>query len=238
MVGRLHADRERPVLLTVLGAFPPKAQKHDLVTGFPDESVLVCRYPGMHSTTWKDPSPLTVAEALDEFISAHLKGRKIVAYGLSTGCLVTLNLQSSEVCHQVAQEPFLNTAHLGPFIDYCRRFLEIEPNNRALANFIWSIFGISRTDAVDRDYRVLRSDSSLPLDLIVGARSPESATKAWPSFTREEDRRILLDRPSARLHVGPEGTGHDVEPTPEARAMVKACLAAVLASVRGASRSS
>lgn len=231
MVGRIQADARRPVLLTVLGAFPPRTQKHDLVETFADYSVLVCRYPGMHSTTWADASPIRVATALDEFISMHLKGRRIAAYGISTGCLVTLNLVSPEVRHQVAQEPFLRTIHLDRFIGYSRAFLEREPNNRALAEFLWQVFGISAAELVDRDYRDMRSDRSLPLDVIVGATPPQSDSKIWPSFTSVADRQILLDRSSASLHIAPEGTGHDVEPTPEGRAMVNACLSRVLKSL-------
>lgn len=231
LAGRIHADPDRPVLLTVGGAFPPKDLKHDLVDLFPEASVLICRYPGMHCEVWDDPSPRRVAAAVDEFIGGWLKDRRIVAYGISTGCLVTLNLRRPEIRHQVAQEPFLTTSHMTPFIQHSRELLALQPQSEALKVFLWTVFGITETELQDRDYRTLVADPTLPLDLIVGSSEP--ANNYWPSFTQEEDRRILLDRPRASIHVAHKGTGHYVEPTPQARAMVKDCLALALESARG-----
>lgn len=227
VVGRIHADPNAPAMVIVGGAFPPKELKHDLINLFPRASIVVCRYPGMHSEAWTKPGPRHVATALDELLKAWLPGRRVAAFGISTGCLVTLNLQAPEVRRQIAMEPFLGTAHTTPFIAYCRDYLAKAPDNKPLITFLDDIFGITQTTVTDRDYRDFRSDPSLPLDLIVGS-SEDTGGAMWPSFTREVDREILLNRPEARLFVGPPGSGHHVETTPEAEAMVRDCVAQAL----------
>src|SRR5258708_4666854 len=142
VVGRLYADRRRPALLAVGGAFPPDDFLHDLVDKHPHANVIVGTLPGMHSPAFDFHRPADYAAAFDELIGALLPTQPVVAYGVSTGCLVTLGLRAPNVVRQIAQEPFLNTRDLWPFIANSQERLVGNPGNRPLADFFEAIFGI------------------------------------------------------------------------------------------------
>ncbi|HEV7384703.1 MAG TPA: hypothetical protein VGN89_07470, partial [Phenylobacterium sp.] len=132
VVGRLYAKLCRPALLAIGGAFPPEDFLHDLVDKHPGASVIVGTIPGMRSPSFEPHRVANYSAAFDELIEGLLPTQPVVAYGVSTGCLVTLGLQAPNVVRQVAQEPFLNTRDLWPFIANSRDRLARNPGAHAL----------------------------------------------------------------------------------------------------------
>jgi hypothetical protein len=222
VVGRLYADRRRPALLVVGGAFPPDDFLHDLVDKHPAANVVVGTLPGMLSPPFEFHRPADYSAAFDELIGALLPTQPVVAYGVSTGCLVTLGLRAPNVVRQIAQEPFLNTHELWPFIANSQQRLANYPGNRMLADFLDTMFGFKadRTDNVD--YEHLARDVAVPTDVIVAELPllPIRDLPAWPSLTSGHDRKVFCANPLVRLHEGPKGTGHHIVGGPEGERFV------------------
>jgi hypothetical protein len=212
LVGRLHAGQARPALLAIGGAFPPDDYLHDLVDKHPESTVIVGTIPGMLSPAFKFHRPADFAAAYDEAIGALLPGQPVVAYGVSTGCLVTLGLRAANVVRQIAQEPFLNTAEIWPFVDNSQERLANYPANRPLAAFLDTMFGYRTGQTDNVDYEHLARDLRVPADVIVAQLplAPRRDLPLWPSLTSEHDRAVFLANPLARLHEAPAGTGHNI----------------------------
>ena len=212
VVGRLHAGRPRATLLAVGGAFPPADFLHDLVDKHPNDNVVVGNLPGMRTPSFDRHLPASFSAAFDELIGALLPTQPIVAYGVSTGCLVTLGLRAPNVVRHVAQEPFFNTRDLWPFQAYAQMKLTLNPDNELLADFLASIFGI-RLGGVDNvDYEQLARGIRVPTDAIVAELPlmPERTLDTWPSLTSDHDRGLLRANSMVRLHDAPKGTGHNI----------------------------
>jgi hypothetical protein len=222
VVGRLYATFRRPALLAIGGAFPPEDFLHDLVDKHPGASVIVGTIPGMRSPSFEVHSPANYSAAFDELIGGLLPTLPVVAYGVSTGCLVTLGLRAPNVVRQIAQEPFLNTRDLWPFIANSQDRLARNPDAKAMADFFEAVFGI-RSDWTDNvDYEHLARDVRVPTDVIVAELPllPERALPLWPSLTSVRDRDVLCANPVVRLHEGPAGTGHHIVLRPEGERFV------------------
>jgi hypothetical protein len=222
VVGRLHADRHRPALLTVGGAFPPDDFMHDLVDKHASANVVVGTLPGMLSPSFDFHRATDYAAAFDELIGALLPTQPVVAYGVSTGCLVTLGLRAPNVVRQIAQEPFLNTRDLWPFIANSHDRLARNPDNKILADFLDTMFGIGPGRTGNVDYEYLARDVRVPTDVIVAELPllPERPLPLWPSLTSAHDRQVLRANPMVKLHEGPRGTGHNIVLRPEGERFV------------------
>ncbi|WP_372783581.1 alpha/beta hydrolase [Phenylobacterium sp.] len=216
VVGRLYADRKRPALLAVGGAFPPDDFLHDLVDKHSGANVIVGTLPGMRSPAFEFPRPGHYSTAYDELIGALLPTQPVVAYGVSTGCLVTLGLKAPNVVRQIVQEPFLNTSDLWPFIADSQKRLALNPDNKLLAEFFDKVFGIALERADNVDYEHLARALSVPTDLVVAQLPllPVRDLPLWPSLTSARDREVLCANPLVRLHEGPAGTGHNLAGAP------------------------
>jgi len=212
VVGRLYADRRRPTLLAVGGVFPPTDYLHDLVGKHPNDNVIVGSLPGMFSPAFDRHLPADYSAAFDELIGLLLPTQPIVAYGVSTGALVTLGLQAPNVVRHIAQEPFFNTRDLWPFQAHAQERLRANPDNRGLADFLASIFGIGLGGIENIDYEHLARGIRLPTDVIVAELPllPKRALDLWPSFTSVHDRDLLRANATVRLHEAQKGTGHNV----------------------------
>ncbi len=198
--------------MAVGGAFPPDDFLHDLVDKHAGANVVVGTLPGMLSPAFEFHRPADYAAAFDELIGALLPTQPVVSYGVSTGCLVTLGLRAPNVVRHIAQEPFLNTRDLWPFIANSQERLANYPSNRPLADFLGTMFGFKadRTDNVD--YEHLARDLRVPTDVVVAELPllPRRALDTWPSLTSTHDRDVLRANPVVRLHEGPKGTGHHI----------------------------
>jgi hypothetical protein len=212
VVGRLHAGRRRATLLAVGGAFPPADYLHDLVDKHPNDNVIVGCLPGMRSPSFDSHLPASYSAAFDELIGVLLPTQPIVAYGVSTGCLVTLGLRAPNIVRHIAQEPFFNTRDLWPFQAYAQEKLTANPDNKPLAEFLASIFGIRPGAVGNVDYEHLAHGIRIPTDAIVAKTPllPMRALDYWPSLTSAHDRDLLRANGMVRIHQAAEDSGHNI----------------------------
>jgi hypothetical protein len=222
-VGRLHTGPRRPALLVVRGAFPPKEYLHDLAWHFSGANVLIVTLPGMNGAPWIETTPASLAGGLEEAIQRLMPDVPIVAFGSSTGNLLTLGLRLPNICRIVADEPFFQTKDLWPFIADSSKRLQVENRHQMVVPYLWTYFGIGPDTVENRDYRYLVDRIIVPTDVLVGEMPllPERETAGWPSFTSDEDRALLAANPHVRLHVGPPGSGHAYSVLPAGQAAVR-----------------
>ena len=234
LVGQLYTDTSRPALVAVGGAWAPDEFNHELVDWFPGASVLIAPLPGMGGSTTITFEPARLSVAMDEVIGLLLPGRSIVAYGASTGALVTLGLRSPGILRHVAVEPFFRTAPLWPLLKSVREFIAKAPEMSGGARAAEEIFGLAGDKVVDRDYRPLLEGLCVPTDVVLAQMplEPEREMGGWPSLTSAEDRRRLADHPLVTLHNGPPDSRHDIAVTPEGSAIVKKVLLQALRAAR------
>lgn len=212
IVGRVHTDRTKPSLLVVRGSFPPKDHMLELPIYFRGASVLVVTLPGMVSGAyWADrPNVAGLTRGLERAVGMLLPDTPIVAFGASTGSILSLGLRLPNIRRHVVVEPFLRTKDLWPFIANSRDRLKKNPDLEPMARFFWEVFGIGADRLEDRDYGYLLEAITVPTDVVVGQLPllPPRDLAVWPSFTSAEDRARLLANPMVTLHEGPPGSGH------------------------------
>ena len=226
LVGRLYSDVRRPVLFAMGGIWTPDDNLHEVADWFGGATVLVAPLPGMSSTLTRDFDLATAARVADEAIAGIVPNRNVVAFGVSTGCIVTLGLRSPQVVRHVALEPFFRTAPLWPFLASARKILAAAPERRGAFQAADEIVGLKDDVVTDRDYRHLLDGITVPVDVLVGAAplEPERPFNGWPSLTSAEDRALLAAHPHVTMHTGPPDSGHYLQGTPEGEAQVKALL--------------
>jgi hypothetical protein len=209
-IGRLHTDRQRPALLIVNGSFPSKTHRHDLIDRFPGANVLIANLPGMGGVPWATPTVADLTEGLGEAVARLLPEVPIVAFGASTGNLLSLGLRLPNIRRRVMLEPFFQTKDLWPFIDNSRKRMAGNPGNTAMAHYFWEFFGIAQDRVENRDYRRLLDNITVPTDALMGGAPllPAREIEMWPSFTSQEDREALAAHPRVTMLVGAPDTGH------------------------------
>jgi hypothetical protein len=229
-VGRLPAGPKKPVLLVVGGSFPPKAYLHEFADNFGGINVLIMALPGMNGTPWLDLPLDTLASGLDEALDRLVPDTPMVAFGTSTGNLLTLSLRHPDICRRVIDEPFFQTKDLWPFIPDARQRLMIPDQHPMVQPYLWTYFGIGPDRLENRDYRHLLDAITVPTDVFVGARPllPPRELDFWPSFTSDEERALLAANPLVTVHVGPEETGHSVSSTRAGRKVLLEIIYAAL----------
>jgi hypothetical protein len=230
LVGRIHADRRRPALLAVGGSFPPKTYLHDLADHFRGANVLIVNLPGMVGVPWSAATPAELSRGLAEAVVRLLGDLPIVAFGTSTGNLLSLGLRLPNICRRLAVEPFFQTQDLWPFIANSRQRMGKRPDDTSLARYFWDVFGIGPTSLENRDYRQLLDNIIMPTDVIAGELPllPEREVDVWPSFTSQADRAALTANPLVSFHQGPAGTGHYVQADRTVEALIRRLLHAAL----------
>jgi hypothetical protein len=229
-VGRIHTDRRRPALLAVNGSFPPKTYLHDLIDDFAGANVLIANLPGMLGVPWSSANAAELTRGLEEAVRLLLGDLPLVAFGASTGNLLSFGLRLPTICRRVALEPFFQTENLWPFIAHCRDRMARKPGAEGLARFLWTFFGIGPDSLENRDYRHLLDGITVKTDVLVGGLPllPEREVDNWPSFCSAEDRELLHANPLVTVHSGPPGVGHRFGSLPPSDAYVRRVLHAAL----------
>ncbi len=235
LVGRLHAGSARPTLLVVTGAFPPRDYRHEIIDDYPGVNVLVGSLPGMDAPFLNRQSQESYSAAFDEMIARLAPRDPLIAYGISTGSLVTLGMKSPNLRHHIVEEPFDSTVGLWPVVDNFRKNLVLFADNPWLRDFLWNLFGLTADTLEDRDYSALLSGIRQTADVLVGAEplEPERDFDGWPSLTSARARALLAANPKVALHVGPPGSGHGYGTLEEGR---RAVGALVLKALHAAAR--
>lgn len=209
-VGRIHTDRAKPAMLIIGGAFAPSDHMHDMVDMYPQASILVGYLPGMHSASLGTWDMAKLSSAFDEALALLFPSQPLVAYGVSTGALITLGLKAANLRRHLVEEPFLSTESLWPFIAYARDRMTKNPDLIALKGFFWEVFGITHETVVNRDYRSLLDAIAVPTDVVVADLPllPARDLPTWPSFITEPDRELMRANPFVTMHAGPPQSGH------------------------------
>lgn len=220
---------EAPAILCVRGAWAPRTFMNELLTLYPGVDMVIGDLPGMWATQPEPSDMATFSRAYDEVIAHLLPGRRVVAFGISTGALVTLGLRRPEVRAQVAMEPFLATANLWPLILDMQQRLPAAPEQAR--RYIFEMFGITETGCEDRDFSPILDGVCSPVHAVLGAMPLEPARlmETWPSLADERTRERLALHPSVTMHHGPPGSGHHVTGTPQGWATLTTALDHALA---------
>jgi hypothetical protein len=226
LVGRVHSDLKRPVLFAMGGIWTPDENLHEVADWFQGATVLVAPLPGMSSTLTRNFDLTAAAKVADNLLGDIVGNRNVVAFGVSTGCLVTLGMRSPQVVRHVVLEPFFRTAPLWPFLASARKMLAEAPERLGAYQAAEAIFGIKGEVTTDLDYRHLLDGLTVPVDAILGDAplEPERAFDGWPSLTSAEDRALLAAHPQVTTHRGPPGSGHYLQGTPAGEEQVKKVL--------------
>jgi hypothetical protein len=209
------ADRPGPAILCVRGLWPGDYFMNELFDYMPHTDIVVADLPG---TRLYGPSPATAAQfslAMDEVVAKILRGRDVVALGVSTGALVTLGLTRPEIRSHVVVEPFLRTGNLWPLIDYVREDLVRHPDSERRRTYARELFGYSLGGIDDLDFRGLARSVRVPIRPVYGGRPlPARRTTPawpWPSLSDEETRATFASVPGARpAYTASAETGHHV----------------------------
>ena len=183
----------------------------DLPTHFHGANVLIVTLPGMAGSFWaSNPNVEGLTRGLEQAVGMLLPDAPMVAFGVSTGNLLSLGLRLPNIWRRVAVEPFFQTRDLWPFIANSRERLKLNPGHDQMALFLWEFFGIGADRLENRDYGRLLENITVPTDVMVGQMPllPERNVEIWPSFTSAEDRARLAANPLVTLHEGRAGAGH------------------------------
>jgi pimeloyl-ACP methyl ester carboxylesterase len=204
--GALHS--QRPVVLFINGAFSiERPRSFDLQALLPGAAVFNAHLPGNHCP---DPAAHSV-EAYGAAYSAVLDriGRPAIVIGASVGALAALAIRSATVRGLVLLEPFLQTDHLTLFVGPFREKLRASPQDQGLADFLWSIFGISEASLENRDYRPLLQALATPTRAAFGAELTPVPGGGLPSLVTAAERAAFAAHPQVRTETI-EGVGHNL----------------------------
>jgi hypothetical protein len=204
------ADDGRPVVLFINGAFAiERPRSFELPGLMPEAAVFNAHLPGNHCPALASPS----VEAFAAAYSAALDqiGRPAIVIGASIGALVAMSLRSPTLRGVVLLEPPLQTGALWPLQPTFRQMAAARPSDTALRDFLWAIFGFSRRELRNRDYRPLLGHLDTPGWAVFGGQPlmPERAYELVPSLVDEPDRALLAAHPKLRTAVI-AGVGHNV----------------------------
>jgi hypothetical protein len=216
--GRLEAGK--PLLFVIRGAFPQRDHLRELVELLPDYSVGLVHVPGMHSPFFADQSVAAFGQAFDEIVDAF--GGPTVVLGVSIGGVCAMAMRSRHIAHRVLLGAPLQTGGLWQLTERLRDRIGLSPEHAA---WIESLFGVTPTEVVNRDYRALVR----PSDIVILCSDPLGEPRDYdrpPSVVPDEDR-AAYRAAGARVIVAPD-SGHD---------LVRDAYGLVLATVEEAMRS-
>lgn len=227
----LHGDGEafcdrRPLLLAISGAFANVAAFDRLQSAIPEAAVLRASLPGNLAPLLADHELATCAAAFSDVVE-RLE-RPIVVCGGSLGGTVALGIVAPNLRAVVALDPPLNTASCEPLMAPFRARLQREPDNVALRDFLWTVFGVGPADRADRDHFQMVLVGRAPAIVVVGDASmpPSCVSLVGPA------ERVALDGLGRISMVQSLRGGHNlvVEDAPlvlqELRRALRSCAAA------------
>jgi pimeloyl-ACP methyl ester carboxylesterase len=183
-------DSDRPLVLGIRGAFPPRDLMADLDP--PGADLALVHLPGFFSPVIRPMSIETFARAFDEMIERRFPGRRITLVGMSTGAVAALAMRAPQIEAVLAVEPFFCTAKLWPLIAFVQDGLKTRANP-VTREWCEGIFGYFENGVVDRDYRHLAADPARPTLMMAGETAlwPVRTIEQLPSLADEADRALL-----------------------------------------------
>jgi hypothetical protein len=213
-----------PVVFAINGALPQKGDLEWLSA--PNAGIVYANLPGFFCPAFPANSIGHFIEAFDRVIESAFRGRRVTAFGLSAGAVVTAGLQSSQIVGKLLVEPFFSTGKLWPLIELIRS--AIPTASEAYQHWCWGwcsdVFGIAADTVADRRFDHLLYLQA-PTVAVVGSISlqPPRPMQGLPSFTDEDDRRLLE---TAGVEIVEAAGGHNL-PKSDPEAIVRALTALV-----------
>lgn len=199
----------KPLVLVITGAW---AEADDMIrmprAVAPDWDAAIMRLPG-NGVPWLSETSIPAwAAATDAMIGTALKGRIVLAIGLSVGALVALALRAPEVRRIVALEPPLVMSKLWPIMARLHRRWPDFPAERPFLESVFGVMGEGRSE--ERTWFHL-FEGAAPVEAILGGLPlmPPREVARFPSFVDEPERMWLARRPGVRSHVF-AGVGHNI----------------------------
>lgn len=200
-------DASRPLILSIGGAFAAPDYLHALPRHLPGCDVVFARLPGMHAPFLSENSVETFAESLDQAALQAFPGRRFLRLGSSIGGLTAMAMRTGSAF--VALDPPLRTKALWPMRDRLRAVLQTcDPR---MADWIWSVFGISNLEIEERDYRPLLDALNVPGLILAAGETlePERPVDHLPGLICAADRIMLVRRPQVKT-IFVAGSGHNI----------------------------
>lgn len=216
-------DGDKPILLTILGAFNIETRWPDyMAPRVPEAAVLAGQLPGNHC-----PPPLTHSVGAYAAAYSHVLAglqRPAVVLGCSVGALVAMAMRAPNLRGLVLLEPPLRTGKLWPLVEDFRIRIAQNPDDPAVVDFIFNVFGISAQGHEDRDYTGLLDRISIPTEVLFGEERlfPERPITRLPSLVDEPERTLFRRQARVKTWLAPE-VGHN---------LVDGCYLGVLKAVR------
>jgi hypothetical protein len=201
----LSADRARPRVLVIRGAFADRDLLNDLTIA--GAEVALVHLPGFHSPILRPLAVETFAAAYDEVVGQLFADCDVLVVGLSAGALAGLAMRSERVRGQVLVEPFFSTAHLWPLVEWLQADL-IGSSQQLKEAWVEAIFGVTRDGLQDRDYSRLAA-LRVPTWALLGSIPllPRRPVHSITSLTSDADRSTLVE---AGAVLQTANSGHDV----------------------------
>jgi len=196
-------ENSAPVLLAISGAFAPTSAFDLLPAAVRDLAVLRASLPGNHSPLLRKQSVEAYADAFSEVLNQI--GRPALVCGSSLGGTVALGLRSPYLRGVVALDPPLSNFAIGPLVYPFRERLAASPENLALREFLWSIFGIDENEVEGRDYLLLLNRGTVPATVVT---ADGDASRSCESLLGPRERSALADQ--ARVRLVSSCAGHNV----------------------------
>jgi pimeloyl-ACP methyl ester carboxylesterase len=221
------SDPSVPLLFVVRGAGRDPQQLADLVADLPGAEIALVHMPGLHSPFFTESSPAAFAVAFDEVLQA-LGHRSVVVVGVSIGGVVALSMRHPSIKRLILLDTPLSTADLWPVLDGYREAATISPQ---VAGWFFGVFGVTPGGVVNRDYRPLLAELTVPAAVLVGGDplQPERPVDRLPSLVSQSDRSAYSSaRAVQTLTIA--GVGHDIPR--EARPIMLSVLRQALRETR------
>ncbi len=185
---------ERRLLVVIRGAFPHRDHMVDFPRSLPHLDVALVHLPGMHSPFLQATSIRHFARAFEAAFSQAFPGRQLNLLGVSAGGLAAMAIRGLKVRSIIALDTPLTT--LGLWVMH-EGLLASAGEDAALQDWIWQIFGTSRAQIEERDYRAILADLETPTRVLFGEEplgQPRPIAR-MPSLVSEEDRAVYLEHP-------------------------------------------
>ena len=213
-----------PVVFAINGALPRKGDLEWL--SVENATIVYANLPGFFCPAFPGNSVERFVEAFDRVIESAFRGRPVTAFGLSAGAVVTAGLRAPQIVGKLLVEPFFSTAKLWPLIEVIRGALPT--TSEAYQRWCWEwctdVLGISAQAVADRRFEHLLCLET-PTVALLGSISlqPPRPMQGLPSFTDEDDRRLLE---TAGVEIVQAIGGHNI-PKNDPQAIVRTLTALI-----------
>jgi pimeloyl-ACP methyl ester carboxylesterase len=195
-------EAKTPTVMVLTGAFAPKGTLRAFPSLLPEAPVLISDLPGY-------VCPALIHQSVGVFCAAYSTvvqslQRPVVICGSSLGGTVALGVRTPNLSGVVALDPPMRASALAPMWPEFRKLLRDNPDNQAIRDLLWNVFGLDETRNEERDYFPTLSRLASPTIILAGVFDDPC-----PSLLSQSDRLRLRAHPMIRFRTI-LGVGHDI----------------------------